>query len=153
MGNSVDLETSMSTADIRWLQRFEHYQKALRQLSQAVAIRQQRQLSELEKQGMIKAFEFTHELAWNVIKDFFEHQGLTGLMGSRDAIREAFRRGLIDDGDGWMEMIRSRNQSAHTYNQDVADEIADKIVRLYHNLFVTLADKLQERADGEQQSN
>jgi len=56
------------------------------------------------KQGLIKSFEFTHELAWNVIKDFFFYQGNSSIMGSRDASREAFSKGLIDDGSTWMKM-------------------------------------------------
>lgn len=84
----------------------------------------QRPLSEIEQLGLIKAFEFTHELPWNVMKDYFEYQGNTSITGSRDATREAFRRNLIDDGEGWMEMLQSRNKTSHTYNQEVADEIA-----------------------------
>ncbi len=132
----------MSQLDIRWQQRFSHYQKALRQLERSVELSKQRPLSELEKQGLIKAFEFTHELAWNTMKDYFEYQGTTSLMGSRDATREAFQRGLVSDGDGWMEMIQSRNQTSHTYNQKVADEIADKVSARYCSLFLELEKEL-----------
>jgi len=48
-------------------------------------------LNELEKQGLIQAFEYTYELAWNTIKDYFENQGETGIHGSRDAFRLAFQ--------------------------------------------------------------
>jgi nucleotidyltransferase substrate binding protein (TIGR01987 family) len=89
---------------------------------------QQRGLSDLEKQGVIQAFEFTHELAWNVMKDYFSWQGNPNITGSRDAIREAFNKGLITEGDGWMEMIKSRNQTSHTYNKLVANEIVEKIL-------------------------
>jgi nucleotidyltransferase substrate binding protein (TIGR01987 family) len=74
-------------------------------------------LSNLESQGLIQAFEFTHELAWNVMRDFFEYQGDTTIKGSCDATREAFSRNLIADGAGWMEMIKSRNASTHTYDE------------------------------------
>lgn len=132
----------MSNLDIRWQQRFDHYQKALRKLEQSVELSRQRPLSELEKQGLIKAFEFTHELAWNVMKDYFEYQGTTSIMGSRDATREAFQRGLIADGEGWMEMIQSRNQTTHTYNQKVADEITEKVTTRYCTLFLELEKRL-----------
>lgn len=99
-------------------------------------------MSELEKQGLIKAFEFTHELAWNVMKDYFEYQGTTSLMGSRDATREAYQKGLIADGEEWMDMIQRRNQTAHTYNQNVADEIAEKVTEQYCKLFLDLEQKL-----------
>ncbi|MCL2042013.1 MAG: nucleotidyltransferase substrate binding protein [Bacteroidales bacterium] len=60
----------MEPKDIRWKQRLENYKKALMQLRNAVALGQERPFSELEEQGLIQAFEFTHELAWNVMKDF-----------------------------------------------------------------------------------
>jgi len=125
----------MDSHDIRWQQRLNNYGKALAQLTKAVELGRQRALSELEKQGLIQAFEFTHELAWNVMKDYFEYQGNTSITGSRDATREAFQRGLVVDGEGWMEMIKSRNQTSHTYNEKVADEISSRIMDLYASLF------------------
>jgi len=125
----------MSSHDIRWEQRLANYSMALEQLVSAVDLAAQRPLSDLEKQGLIQAFEFTHELAWNVMKDYFAFQGNPTLTGSRDAARESFNKGLIDDGEGWMEMIQSRNQSSHTYNRKIADEIVGKIVNRYHDLF------------------
>jgi hypothetical protein len=78
---------------IRWKQRLTNYSKALRQLARAVMLSKERELSELEEQGLIQAFEFTHELAWNVLKDYFAFQGNPEISGSRDASREVFRRG------------------------------------------------------------
>ncbi|MBI5485382.1 MAG: nucleotidyltransferase substrate binding protein [Deltaproteobacteria bacterium] len=125
----------MTNLDIRWKQRFANYRRALQQLRSAVLLSKERQLSDLEQQGLIQGFEFVHELAWNVIKDFFEYQGSTAIMGSRDATREAFKRSLITDGEGWMDMIASRNKSSHTYNEATADEIAEKIMQHYFGLF------------------
>ena len=91
----------MNDPDIRWQQRLSHYQQAAAQLDSAVELSQRRSLSRIEQQGLIKAFEFTHELAWNVMKDFFEFQGEQSIMGSRDATRLAFGReaaGTADDG-------------------------------------------------------
>ena len=130
--------------DIRWQQRLGNFQKALQQLDSAVALSRRRELSDLEKQGLIKAFEFTHELAWNVMRDFFIYQGNTSITGSRDATREAFQKELIADGEGWMEMIRSRNLTSHTYNQAVADEIVAKVTGLYHSLFQAFETRMQD---------
>ncbi len=107
----------------------------------------ERPLSKLEKQGLIQAFEFTHELAWNVLKDYFEYQGTTGLAGSRDASREGFRMGLITDGDVWMEMIKSRNQTTQTYNQKTADEIVNKTIQDYFPQFIQLEKKMKALKD------
>ncbi len=139
----------MTGSDIRWRQRFQNFQKALGQLNNAVALASQRPLSDLEKQGLIQAFEFTHELAWRVMKDFFVFQGNTAITGSRDATREAFQNDLVADGEGWMEMILSRNLTSHTYNQDLADEIADKITSRYHGLFKVFEKRMQGLMGGD----
>src|SRR5690554_6917957 len=101
----------MYKMEIRWIQRFSNFNRALSQLESAVELATKRELNELEKQGLIQAFEFTHELAWNVMKDYFIHQGNHQIHGSRDAIRAAFNAGLIEDGEIWMETIKSRKKS------------------------------------------
>ena len=139
----------MGDLDIRWQQRFRNYQRALLQLGKAVALAAERPLSELETQGMIQAFEFTHELAWQVMKDFFVFQGNTAITGSRDATREAFQYELVTDGEGWMEMILSRNQTSHTYNQDLADAIAAKIINRYYGLFLAFETRMEGLSSGQ----
>ncbi|NHE55829.1 nucleotidyltransferase substrate binding protein [Cyclobacterium plantarum] len=92
--------------DVRWKQRFSNYRKAFKQLEESVRLSDTRDLSKLEKQGLIQSFEYTHELAWLVMRDFFFYQGNPEIHGSRDAIREAFKNGLIEDGEIWMDMIK-----------------------------------------------
>lgn len=121
----------MKNKDVRWRQRFQNFNKAFSQLSKAAALARQRALSELEQQGLIHAFEFTHELAWNTLKDFLEARGTSNLFGSKDATREAFATGLLENGEAWMAMIKSRNQTTHTYNEETADEIATAITSSY----------------------
>ena len=117
--------------DVRWRQRLQSFRKAHGQLSDAVALARKRKLSELEQQGLIQAFEFTHELAWNTLKDFLESRGATNLYGSKDATRQAFTKGLIENGEVWMQMIASRNQTTHTYNRTTADSITGAIISSY----------------------
>lgn len=128
--------------DIRWKQRFDNFERALLQLSQAMALKAERPLSELEQQGLIQGFEFTHELAWNVLKDYLEMEGIQGLIGSRSAVREAFKRGLVTDGEVWMDMIEKRNLSSHTYNQTVATTIVTAIAERYYPAFCELQARL-----------
>ena len=100
--------------------------------------------SELEAQGLVKAFEYTYELAWNTIKDFLEFSGQSDIYGSRDAIRKGFQLGLITDGDGWMDMLKSRNQTSHTYNEDTARQINNAVVTRYYDLFIRLRTKFEQ---------
>ncbi|APR66445.1 nucleotidyltransferase [Thalassolituus oleivorans] len=135
--------------DIRWHQHLANYTSAFNELDEAVALNNQRPLSKLEEQGLIQAFEYTYELAWNSIKDFYQAQGESDIQGSRDAIRMAFRRGLITDGDLWMEMIKSRTLTSHTYNRETARLIVSQILNDYHNAFKLLLTNLQNKKQEE----
>lgn len=135
----------MSDPDVRWKQRFENYRKALAQLSEADELRRQRPLSRLENQGLIKAFEFTYELAWNTLRDYLAFQGIPDLIGSRDTSRQAFKRQLITDGEGWMMMLTDRNRSSHTYDQATADDIVEHIHGRHMDLLRQLATVLETR--------
>ena len=140
----------MENLDIRWIQRFQNYRKALGQLRKAVALSKQRDLTDLESQGLIQAFEFTHEMAWNVMKDYSEYQGDTAVKGSRDATRAAFKMELIVNGEKWMDMIRSRNQTSHAYNEEVAEEITKDILEHYFDLFEAFEQKMEQLRSSEQ---
>jgi nucleotidyltransferase substrate binding protein (TIGR01987 family) len=129
--------------DIRWKQRFNNYMKALQTLRRAVTLSEQRPLSELEEQGLIQGFEFTHELGWNVLKDYLEDQGFVDIIGSRNATREAFKNNLIADGDAWMDMIKARNQTSHTYNPSTASVIVEDILERFYPAFEAMANSFE----------
>jgi nucleotidyltransferase substrate binding protein (TIGR01987 family) len=134
--------TAAKNPDIRWKQRFHNFQKAFGKLASAVKMSGDRELSELENQGLIQAFEFTHELAWKTLKDFLESRGESGIYGSKDATRKAFATALIEDGDIWMDMIQSRNSSSHTYNEQIAADIVGAIRSEYFDRFMKLEQRL-----------
>ena len=136
--------------DIRWIQRFYNYCKALERLSKAVDLSQERPLTDLEKQGLIQAFEFTHELAWNVMKDFAAYQENYEIYGSRDASREAFKQGLVNGGHIWMKMIESRNKTSHTYDEETAEEIVLDVINSYIVAFVEFKAKMQQLKEKEE---
>ncbi len=135
--------------DIRWEQRLTNYNKALAKLDQAVQRIKAEYYSagkfddelleagdDIIIEGLIQRFEYTHELAWNVMKDFLKNRGTTEIYGSKDATREAYSTGLIADGQTWMSMIGSRNKTSHTYNEETANDIFLKILESYHTAFL-----------------
>lgn len=124
--------------DLRWKQRFDNYKSAYQELAEAVELARSKGLSKLEKQGLIQGFEYTHELAWNVLKDYLEFYGYSGLIGSRDTTRAAFKRELIEDGDTWMEMIKSRNLISRAYDRDTAEQIYSDILARFFPAFEAL---------------
>ena len=142
----------MAMRDIRWIQRFYNYQKALSQLQAGIELLRERELTNLEKQGLIHAFEFTHELAWKTLKDFLLHRGNPEIYGSRDATREAFKANLIEAGQIWMEMIESRNITSHTYQEATADKIINQIEQFYLKAFLALQDTLQQLKQSEEKT-
>ena len=125
--------------DIRWKQRLQNYLKALQTLAEAAALSNTRALSNREQQGLIRGFEFTHEPAWNALKDDLEKQGFVGLIGSKNTSRGAFKNGLINDGQIWMAMIKARNLTSHTYNTEVAERLVRDILTRFFPAFSTMA--------------
>ena len=142
--------TDFQADDVRWLQRLDSFKRARQQLQAAVDLGSQRSLSELEQQGLIQAFEFTHELAWNVMKDYLRSLGNSTVIASRDSTRAAFAAELIVDGENWMDMIVSRNLCSHTYNRDTANALVQKITTAYVNLFATFEQKMVGISNGSQ---
>ncbi len=135
--------------DTRWFQRLDSFSDALTGLIEAEKIFKERELSKLEQQGVIKGFEFTFELSWNVLKDFFESKGVMNLIGSKDTFKTAFNRGLIQDGQLWMNMVVSRNLTSHTYNEQTAKKILHEIFTRYLSAFSTLHDALIKLKESE----
>ena len=137
----------MVQQNIRWQQRFSNYRKALIKLNQAVSILSEQigrseEVDELLQEGLIQRFEYTHELAWKVMKDYAEYQGYTDIRGSRDAVRKALEMGLVDD-KRWMETIEDRNLTVHNYDNEIASEIYENIMCVYAPLFVAVERKMQ----------
>jgi nucleotidyltransferase substrate binding protein (TIGR01987 family) len=135
--------------DIRWKQRFGIFQRVFLELEEAVLLSQKRSLSKLENQGLIQEFEYTHELAWNMIKDYLEEQGIFDLIGSKNTIREAFKLGILKEGEIWMNMIQSRNQTSHTYNTTLADQVVSDIIHKYFYQFKEIIEEFKKRYDSE----
>jgi nucleotidyltransferase substrate binding protein (TIGR01987 family) len=157
----------MENKDIRWEQRFSNYRKALLKLSQAIEyikenieeedIEEAEDIDEIEnvleevlKEGLIQRFEYTHELAWNIMKDYAEYQGNTTIKGPRDATREAFKMKLVSNAEAWMEMMQSRNQTSHTYNEETANAIYQKIIEEYYPAFLQFEKTMEEIRTGKQ---
>jgi nucleotidyltransferase substrate binding protein (TIGR01987 family) len=133
----------MLEKDIRWKQRFENYQKILAQLTEIVNTAGERELSDIEQYSIIKVFELTFELAWQVMKDFLTYKAVAkNIIGSRDAIRCALQEGLITNGHIWIDMIDDRNRAAHAYDEVKVRTLADKIADVCYAEFVDFQKKM-----------
>ncbi|MBF9253622.1 nucleotidyltransferase substrate binding protein [Pontibacter sp. 172403-2] len=130
------------THDIRWQQRFKNFSKAFAQLEKAVKLGS---YSDLEREGLIQRFEYTYELAWKTLQDFLEYIGYVDVKGPRPVIEQAFKNGIIEDGNGWMAMKKSRELTSHTYDEDTARDIAAAILSRYYPLLKSLTIKLEAK--------
>lgn len=152
--------------DIRWEQRFSNFNKALNKLSEAILyiekdLEQEEivleyknpedVLEEIIKEGLIQRFEYTYEMAWNVMKDYAYYQGNNEISGTRDAIRYAFSVNLVRNGELWMDMIKSRIKTSHTYNEETANEIYTKILKEYYSAFLEFQETMEGKRTGSQQ--
>lgn len=152
--------------DVRWEQRFLNYLRALDKLQQSVEYihknfidendvkvdddEVESVLAEMVKEGLIQRFEYTHELAWKVMKDYADYQGATNISGSREAIRESLQMNLIDSGEIWIDMMLSRNKTSHTYNDETANEIYFKILKEYYPEFIKFRNTMNAKRSGKQ---
>ncbi|HLN73819.1 MAG TPA: nucleotidyltransferase substrate binding protein [Prolixibacteraceae bacterium] len=130
----------MENKDIRWQQRFINFDKAFKQLER---FKEVENLNELEKQGLIKAFEYTFELSWKTLQDLLKEKGYVDIVGPRPVIEQSFQDGYIADGNGWMRMHKSRNLTSHTYDEQTAEEIITSIRKEYYYLLRDLRIRLQ----------
>ena len=138
----------MTTDDTpRWVYRFRNYMRAFALLREAIEAMETRELSQLEKEGVIQRFEYTIELAWNVMKDYLESENVVfEQVTPRAVIRKAFETNFIEDGETWMNALDMRNRMSHTYDFEMFERVVEDIRYRYLAEFDELHSKLLERS-------
>ena len=132
------------SADLRWHQRFENLQRALKQLQAAITAHDAKPDDELIVIALIKAYEFSFELSWKTLKDLLAWNGLDVKL-PREVLKQAFATGLLENGQLWIDMLEQRNLMAHTYDQARAQQAAALICERYWPELQGLHNRLQER--------
>jgi len=127
--------------ELRWKQRFENYSNALKHLSKGV---EKETLSDLEAAGLIQYFEVSFELAWKVMKDYLQAEGFQ-VRTPRESIKEAYRIGLIERGELWLEALQARNLSAHTYDEKILESFIEEIRNDYFVILRDLKNTLESK--------
>lgn len=130
--------------DIRWKQRFQNFEKSLLLLEGALAIPSP---DVYQRAGLIQFFETTFELSWKVLKDYFEAEGFADVKSPRAVIKTAFETGLIEEGHIWMELLKDRNLTAHTYDEATANKIEKLIEGKYYPVVRKLYESLKRLND------
>lgn len=117
-------------------ERIADYLKALGQLEKAA----QQPKDEYLRDSVIQRFEFTHELAWKMLKLRLEEEDIF-VKTPRETMQAALQAGLIEDGNAWSDLQKMRNLTSHTYNEDLADDVYTYIIEQGVQLFKQLAQK------------
>lgn len=133
----------MGKQDIRWIQRFSNYRKALEKLADAIG-EYDDDMSELEKEGLIQRFEYTFELAWKTLQDLLFHRGYTDVKGPTPVLKQALADGYITKEKLWRKMKEAREMTSHTYDEDRANEIVDRVALEFLNPLLELKKRLDE---------
>lgn len=133
----------MIEEDIRWIQRFSNFERAFLLLQDSLKTEQ---LSILERAGLIQFFEMTFELSWKLLKDYEEIEGFI-VKTPREAIKQAFQSGLINNGHDWIDALQDRNLTAHTYNEETAIAVEAKIRNKYFQLLLEIYEYFKNKIE------
>ena len=136
----------MTDTTPRWVYRFDNYKRAFALLSEAMALFDERELSELEQEGVIQRFEYTWELAWKLLGDLLSAEGVTlETKTPRSVIRAAYAAQLIDNGEAWMDALVARNQMSHKYSKANFEKVVENIRFTFFDLLNQLHDSVAAR--------
>lgn len=133
--------------EIRWVQRFENFEKALINFKDTIACIEQEGINKIYTMALIQAFEIVFELSWKTLKDYLEYNGLK-TDTPRETIKEAFQKNIINNGQSWIEMMEARNKTSHTYREEYARELVSEILDNYVSLLDELFIYLKGKIDG-----
>jgi nucleotidyltransferase substrate binding protein (TIGR01987 family) len=129
--------------DIRWRQRFQNFDRAYVLLREALQDGPS-VLNALETEGVIQRFEYSFELAWKVLKDFLEKDGIVfPTITPKAVLKGAFAAKVIDDGQVWIDMLDHRNLLSHTYDSASFEKAVKAIAERYLPAMGSLHDFLQ----------
>ena len=131
----------MSDQDNRWKQRFANYRKANALLQNVVKLESP---SDIERMGLIHAFEMTIKLGWKVLKDYPNEQGQIETT-PKNVVRRAYQFNIIEDAEPWLEALDCRNRTSHTYDREDIIRTENEIKANYVGLFRQLASEMEAR--------
>ena len=132
-------------ADVRWKQRFVNFERAYALLESVI---DQDSLTDVERAGLIKFFEMSFELSWKLLKDYLESEGYD-VKSPREAIKQAFQSGLVEDGQTWLIALEDRDLTTHTYDEKTARKVERSIKERYALLIRSLHHQFEEKINDE----
>ena len=126
------------------LQKIENYKRAYAQLEDAVKRYLASPQDSLYRDGLIQRFEFTAELSWKSCREYLIDQGYAELNSPMSVMKTAYAAGVIDDQQGWIDLLHARNATSHIYSDKQADAVFQDITARFLPLFEQLYARLNE---------
>lgn len=133
--------------NIRWVQRFENFEKASTNLTETTECIKQNGINKIYTMALIQAYEIVFELAWKTMKDYLQFNGII-TDTPRETIKEAFSKNIISDGQIWIEMMETRNKASHTYRAEYAKRLCDDILNVYSKQITDLLEFFKGKING-----
>ena len=101
--------------------------------------------NEIIRDSLIQRFEFTYELTHKTLREFMKYLGVT-LDNSfpRTIFKKAYVNNLISSEETWINLLEDRNCTSHIYNENLASEVAERIVKDYVPAIEELVEKLKK---------
>lgn len=126
------------------MKKYENFKAALKNLKDIYEY--QEPYGNVEIAGMVGLYEICFEQAWKAIKEILENQGFSeGATGSpRTILKTAYKAGMIDDENVWLDALVSRNNVAHAYNEAIAKDIINQTKNKYYDMFVQLSKTIEQ---------
>lgn len=124
--------------------KLNNFKNALERLKEAVEEFKQEHASDVVRDGLIQRFEFTYELSWKTTKEYLEDIGIVDKNSPKAVIKEAYAQKIISNEKNWLLMLKDRNMTSHVYKEELAEEIAQRIVHYYVKEFELLLRRIQK---------
>lgn len=112
----------MIELNLRTKQRYQSLKQAVVKLDNVINMKENVDIEDVIRDSLIQRFEFCLELCWNLQKDIATDLGFVEIIGPKPAIEKAYEIGLIKNFELWKKMLKSRNLTSHTYDENQAIE-------------------------------
>ena len=116
----------------RWKQRFENFEKSFHVLQRRINALENNPEDEGYQMALIQSFEIIFELSWKTLKDYLENQGVVCDSLPKNIFRKSFEAELISSAEIWMDSAGIRNQTSHTYREDILGKVITFIQKSFY---------------------
>lgn len=114
----------------------ENFEKSVSRLKEVLDVKEK---NKIIRDSAIKRFEIAFDIAWKAVKTFLEEKKGIICHSPKDCFRQAYEQNIVEYDDFWLEMTDYRNNTAHTYKEELADEVFATLPKILSYLEKLLA--------------